>query len=76
MRDKARPRILVVFGTRPEAIKLAPLVKAFEADLEGFDTNVCVTAQHRSMLDQALQLFKIEPDHDWISWQQTRACLT
>ncbi len=54
---------MLVFGTRPEAIKMAPLVKAFEADKD-FETIVCVTAQHREMLDQVLDLFEIEPDYD------------
>jgi len=57
-------RILLVFGTRPEAIKMAPLVKAFRKHPDQFDTRVCVTAQHREMLDQVLQLFDITPDYD------------
>ena len=56
-------RILIVFGTRPEAIKMAPVVKAFKEDAR-FDTKVCVTAQHRDMLDQVLELFSIVPDYD------------
>lgn len=56
-------KILTVFGTRPEAIKMAPLVKAL-ADEEGIDAKVCVTAQHRQMLDQVLDLFEIVPDFD------------
>ena len=56
-------KVLCVFGTRPEAIKMAPLVKALEAD-ERFDAKVCVTAQHREMLDQVLELFDIKPDYD------------
>lgn len=56
-------KILSVFGTRPEAIKMAPLVKAFAED-ERFISRVCVTAQHREMLDQVLDLFSIEPDYD------------
>ena len=56
--------ILLVFGTRPEAIKMAPLVKALQADTEHFRTVVCVTAQHRQMLDQVLNLFEIIPDYD------------
>ena len=54
---------LVVFGTRPEAIKMAPLVKAFQKD-DAFETKVCVTAQHREMLDQVLEFFDIRPDFD------------
>lgn len=57
-------KILLVFGTRPEAIKMAPLVKAFQADAEHFETRVCVTAQHRQMLDQVLEVFGITPDYD------------
>jgi UDP-N-acetylglucosamine 2-epimerase (non-hydrolysing) len=56
-------KILTVFGTRPEAIKMAPLVHALQAD-DRFDAKVCVTAQHREMLDQVLELFEIEPDFD------------
>lgn len=55
---------MLVFGTRPEAIKMAPLVKAFESDTKNFKTQVCVTGQHRQMLDQVLKLFKITPDFD------------
>jgi UDP-N-acetylglucosamine 2-epimerase (non-hydrolysing) len=56
-------RILTVFGTRPEAIKMAPLVHALAGD-ERFEAKVCVTAQHREMLDQVLALFEITPDYD------------
>lgn len=56
-------RIMLVFGTRPEAIKMAPLVRRLAA-AEGFQPIVCVTAQHRQMLDQVLELFAIRPDHD------------
>lgn len=56
-------KVLLVFGTRPEAIKMAPLVKALKAD-DFFDARVCVTAQHRQMLDQVLELFEITPDFD------------
>ena len=56
--------ILLVFGTRPEAIKMAPLVKAFEKHPQDFTTLVCVTGQHREMLDQVLHLFDIVPDYD------------
>ncbi|MBA6342133.1 UDP-N-acetylglucosamine 2-epimerase (non-hydrolyzing) [Colwellia sp. MB02u-10] len=58
-----KKRILTVFGTRPEAIKMAPLVHALGAD-ERFEAKVCVTAQHREMLDQVLELFEIIPDYD------------
>jgi UDP-N-acetylglucosamine 2-epimerase (non-hydrolysing) len=57
-------KVLIVFGTRPEAIKMAPLVKAFEDYHSYFDVKVCVTAQHREMLDQVLDMFEIEPDYD------------
>lgn len=56
-------KILTVFGTRPEAIKMAPLVHALDADSR-FDAKVCATAQHREMLDQVLELFEIRPDFD------------
>lgn len=55
---------LIVFGTRPEAIKMAPLVKAFENHQDVFETKVCITAQHREMLDQVLDFFEITPDYD------------
>lgn len=57
-------KIMLVFGTRPEAIKMAPLVKAFQTRKEDFETVVCVTGQHREMLDQVLSLFDIKPDFD------------
>jgi UDP-N-acetylglucosamine 2-epimerase (non-hydrolysing) len=56
-------KVLTVFGTRPEAIKMAPLVKHLET-VPGIDSRVCVTAQHRQMLDQVLDLFEIRPTHD------------
>ena len=56
--------ILLVFGTRPEAIKMAPLVKKLQSEPEKFKTVVCVTAQHRQMLDQVLHIFDIVPDYD------------
>jgi UDP-N-acetylglucosamine 2-epimerase (non-hydrolysing) len=58
-----RKKILLVFGTRPEAIKMSPLVKEFQKN-SSFYTKVCVTAQHREMLDQVLELFEITPDYD------------
>ena len=57
-------RILAVFGTRPEAIKMAPVVRALASKAEAVETRVCVTAQHREMLDQVLGLFEITPDWD------------
>lgn len=62
-------RVLSVFGTRPEAIKMAPVVRAL-AESQGFDSRVCVTAQHRQMLDQVLCLFEIQPDYDLDIMQQ------
>ena len=56
--------VLLVFGTRPEAIKMAPLVKKFQQYPNDFKTIVCVTGQHREMLDQVLQIFEIKPDYD------------
>ena len=57
-------KVMLVFGTRPEAIKMAPLVKAFRQQTEAFETIVCVTGQHRQMLDQVLKIFHIKPDID------------
>ena len=57
-------KIMLVFGTRPEAIKMAPLVKEFQKYPNKFETIVCVTGQHREMLDQVLELFNITPDYD------------
>ena len=57
-------KVMLVFGTRPEAIKMAPLVKEFQKYPEQFKTIVCVTGQHRQMLDQVLNLFEITPDYD------------
>ena len=60
----SKRKILIVFGTRPEAIKMAPLVKAFKNYTADFEMKVCVTAQHREMLDQVLEIFEIVPDFD------------
>ena len=60
---KSKKKILTVFGTRPEATKMAPIVKALRAN-DAFESRVCVTAQHREMLDQVLTLFSVEPDFD------------
>ena len=57
-------KIMLVFGTRPEAIKMAPLVKEFQKHPDKFHTIVCVTGQHRQMLDQVLDIFDIQPDYD------------
>ena len=56
-------KVMVIFGTRPEAIKMAPLVLELKKDKE-IDSIVCVTAQHREMLDQVLSAFNIKPDYD------------
>ncbi len=58
------PKVLIIFGTRPEAIKMAPVVKGFQEAAPAIQTVVCVTAQHRQMLDQVLKLFDIVPEHD------------
>ena len=57
-------KVMLVFGTRPEAIKMAPLVKEFEKHSDEFETIICVTGQHREMLDQVLHIFDIKPDYD------------
>ena len=57
-------KIMLVFGTRPEAIKMCPLVKEFQKHPEEFETLVCVSGQHREMLDQVLQIFGVKPDYD------------
>ncbi len=59
-----RKKALVVFGTRPEAIKMAPLVLELKKYATSIETKVCVTAQHRGMLDQVLEIFNIKPDFD------------
>lgn len=63
-------KIMLVFGTRPEAIKMAPLVKEFQKYSDEFETMVCVTGQHREMLDQVLHIFEIVPDYDLNIMQQ------
>ena len=63
MRHQKMKKVLIVFGTRPEAIKMAPVVKVLEEDAY-FESRVCVTAQHREMLDQVLSLFEIQPRYD------------
>lgn len=64
IKDKFMKKIMLVFGTRPEAIKMAPLVKEFQKYSDKFVTIVCVTGQHREMLDQVLHIFEITPDYD------------
>jgi UDP-N-acetylglucosamine 2-epimerase (non-hydrolysing) len=58
------PKLLFIFGTRPEAIKLCPPILRLRQNSTEFDTRVCVTAQHRLLLDQVLEVFKVKPDHD------------
>ena len=62
--NRGREKVLIVFGTRPEAIKMAPLVKEFQKHTDFYETKICVTAQHREMLDQVLDLFEIKPHYD------------
>jgi UDP-N-acetylglucosamine 2-epimerase (non-hydrolysing) len=57
-------RVLSVFGTRPEAIKMAPVIRRLEARPDRFQSVICVSAQHRDMLDQVLDVFALRPDHD------------
>ncbi len=70
-----RPSILLVFGTRPEAIKMAPVALALQERTNEFETRLCVTGQHRDMLDQALDVFGLEPDLD-LKLMQARQSLT
>lgn len=70
----ALKKIITIFGTRPEAIKMAPLVKELEKR-EGIESKICVTAQHREMLDQVLELFDIKPDYD-LNIMKTKQSLT
>ena len=58
-------KILLIYGTRPEAIKMAPLVKEFQKYPEDFKTVICLTGQHRQMLDQINRFFGIKGDYDW-----------
>lgn len=62
--NRMKKKIMLVFGTRPEAIKMCPLVKEFQNRSHKFETIVCVTGQHREMLDQVLQIFDVKPDYD------------
>ena len=68
-------KVLLVFGTRPEAIKMAPLVLKLKKRPE-FQTIVCVTAQHREMLDQVLNIFDIKPDYDLNIMQKNKTFMT
>ena len=68
-------KILSVFGTRPEAVKMAPIVRLL-GETPGIESRVCVTAQHRQMLDQVLELFQIQPDYDLDLMRENRiGCL-
>lgn len=62
--NKKMKKVMLVFGTRPEAIKMCPLVKEFQKHTNEFRTVVCVTGQHREMLDQVLSIFDVRPDYD------------
>jgi len=64
MTEKRKRKVMLVFGTRPEAIKMAPLVMEFRKESDRYETVVCVTGQHREMLDQVLGIFGIRPDYD------------
>ena len=59
-----KKKILILFGTRPEAIKLAPVIKELEKEKRKFKVEICITGQHRHMLDQVLETFRIKPDFD------------
>ncbi|MEM6642328.1 MAG: UDP-N-acetylglucosamine 2-epimerase (non-hydrolyzing) [Bacteroidota bacterium] len=69
------PKVLFVFGTRPEAIKMAPVIKVFKSEND-FETRVCVTGQHREMLDQVLSFFEINPDYDLELMRQDQTLYT
>jgi len=64
VKKMSKIKVMTIFGTRPEAIKMAPLVKELEANSDKIESIVCVTAQHRQMLDQVLEIFDIKPDYD------------
>ena len=68
-------KLMLVFGTRPEVIKLAPLVLEARRHPDQIDLVICSTGQHREMLDQALQVFQIVPDVDLAVMRETRPCL-
>ncbi len=70
-----KKKVLFIFGTRPEAIKMAPLVKEFQMHTNALDTVICVTAQHRHMLDQVLEVFDIQPDFDLDLMQEGQSLL-
>jgi len=64
LKQQKKLRVMTIFGTRPEAVKLAPVIKKLEENSDIFESIICVTAQHRQMLDQVLNLFNIKPDYD------------
>ena len=68
-------KILIVFGTRPEAIKIAPLIKKIEFYPDKFDITVCVTSQHRELLDQVINTFEIIPKYDLSIMKKNKICL-
>lgn len=68
-------KVMTIFGTRPEAIKMAPLVKELEKNSDKIESIVCVTAQHRQMLDQVLEIFDIKPDYDLNIMKESRRLL-
>ena len=72
--DMEKIKVITIFGTRPEAIKMAPLIKELQKN-ESIESKVCVTAQHREMLDQVLKLFEIVPDFD-LNIMQSKQTLT
>ena len=67
---------MLVFGTRPEAIKMCPLVNELKTRTDEFETVVTVTGQHREMLDQVLRVFGVTPDHDLAIMKRARRCST
>src|SRR5258708_36929144 len=66
-------KVLTVFGTRPEAVKLGPVILQLAKHADRIDSRVCVTAQHRDMLDQVLRIFKIQPDYDLDIMQENQS---
>jgi len=66
-------KVLFIFGTRPAAIKMAPIIKVMARRSELFNVRICVTAQHREMLDHVLNLFNIQPDYDLDLMQERQA---
>ena len=75
MEDFKSKKILFIFGTRPEAIKMAPVIKSFQKE-SCFETRICITAQHREMLDQVLHFFELQPDYDLDLMQKNQDLIT